>query len=149
MLELDALVVDRIETDATMISLMGITTEDTRVYAWYPATDLEYIINVKEVAIVYRNSMGSRPFEWSYPSQIPNITYFFRVLSISQLKVRQCAERLIELFDTTSMQSNNWTVKWIELLGIADGMTEGSPTHPIVSKNCTFSFKIVVKGGSV
>jgi hypothetical protein len=149
MLELDSLVVNRIESDATMISLMGITSEDTRVYAWYPAIDLEYILGVKEVAIIYRNSMGGRPFEWSYPSQIPDISYFFRVLSISQLKVRQTSERLIELLDKTSMESTNWIVKWIELMGYTDGMTEGSPTHPIVSKNCTFSFKIVVKKGVV
>lgn len=144
MLELDALVASRIVTDATMITLMNITASDDRVYAWYPATDIEYTIGVSEVAIIYRNSMGTRPWAWSYPSQIPDISYFFRVLSISQLKVRQVSERLIELFDKTSMESVHWLVKWIELNGYADGLYEGSPTQPIVSKNITFGFKIVV-----
>lgn len=149
MLELDALVVSTITSDSTMISLMGINASDDRVYAWYPSTDIVYEIGGAEVAIIYRNSMASRPFNWSYPTQIPNITYFFRILSISQLKVRQCAERLIELFDKTSIESANWSVKWIELNGIADGMYEGSPSKPIVSKNVTFAFTIVVKKGVV
>ena len=149
MLELDALTVSRITGDATMISIMGITSGDDRVYAWYPAEDITYTINVNEVAIIYRNSLGKRPFRWSYPSQIPDITYFFRVLSISQLKLRQASERLIELFDKTSMDSDNWSAKWIELTGYADGMNEGSPSQPIVSKNVTFAFSIVVKKGVV
>ena len=61
MLELDALVTSRITTDASMISLMSITASDDRVYAWYPATDIEYEVGVSEVAIIYRNSMGQRP----------------------------------------------------------------------------------------
>lgn len=148
MLELDKEVVDIIKDDATMISLMGITTSDNRVYAWYPASDIVYTAQ-KDTAIIYRNSMGGRPFNWSYPSQIPNIQYFFRVLSISQLKIRQVSERLIELFDLTSISSTSWSVKWITLSSYADGMTEGSPTHPILSKNVLFSFNIVVKRGVV
>lgn len=147
MLEIDAQVVSRIAVDATMISLMGITASDNRIYAWYPATDIAYVLGVNELAIIYRDSMGGRPFNWSYPSQIPNITYFFRILSISQLKLRQCAERLIELFDKTSIETTSWGVKWIELSGSADGMNEGGPTHPIVSKNVTFAFNVVVKKG--
>lgn len=149
MLELDSLIVDRITSDATMTSLMGTTASDERVYAWYPATDIIYTVGSTEVAIIYRDSMGGRPFEWSYPQQIPDITYFFRILSISQLKLRQCAERLIELFDKTSMESTNWSAKWIELNSVADGMMEGSPTHPIVSKNVTFAFTNVVNRGVV
>jgi hypothetical protein len=149
MLELDALTVNRIINDATMISLMSITASDERVYAWYPAVDIIYTIGGAEVAIIYRNSMGGRPFEWSYPQQIPDIVYFFRILSISQLKLRQCTERLIELFDKTSMESTNWSAKWIELKSAADGMMEGSPTHPIVSKNVTFAFNTVVNRGVV
>jgi hypothetical protein len=145
MLEIDKLVVEKIKQDSTMIQLMGITASDSRVYAWYPATDIVYTVGVSEVAIIYRNSMGGRPFNWSYPSQVPNMTYFFRILSIGQLKLRQCAERLIELFDKTSIESSNWSVKWIELGGVADGMNEGGPTLPIVSKNVTFAFSIIVK----
>ena len=148
MLEIDKAVVDTITTDSDMISLMGITSSDKRVYAWYPFKDIVYTINVSEVAIIYRNSIGMRPFLWSYPSQISNITYFFRVLSISQLKVRQTSEKLIDLFDMSSIDTDNWSVKWIELGGIADGMNEGSPTLPIVSKSITFNFTIVVKKGT-
>jgi hypothetical protein len=149
MLELDSLVVAQIVNDAQMISLMGITVDDDRVYAWYPTSDIVYTINQAEVAIIYRNSFGSRPASWSYPTQFPNLQYFFRVLSISQLKLRQTTERLIELFDKTAMQSTNWAVKWIEVIGAADGMYEGSPTQPILSKNVTFAFNVVVKRGVV
>jgi len=148
MLELDTLVVNQIETDSTMISLMGIAAGDTRVYAWYPATDIEYVVGQKEVCIVYRNSLGGRPFNWSYPSQMPDMLYFFRVLSISQLKLRQVSERLIELFDQQSLISTNWAVKWIELVGYADGMNEGSPTKPIMSKNVSFTFSVTVRRGT-
>lgn len=149
MLEIDTEVVQMIETDSTLISLMGITSSDTRVYAWYPATDIEYVIGQKEVCIIYRNSLGGRPFNWSYPSQLPDILYFFRVLSVSQLKLRQVAERLIEIFDKQSIETTNWAAKWIELAGNADGMMEGSPTHPIMSKNVTFNFRILVQRGVV
>lgn len=147
MLELDQLVVSRINDDTTVSTLLGGTEEDNRIYAWYPATDISYTIGVAETAIIYRNSLGGRPFNWSYPSQIGNILYFFRVLSISQLNVRLCAERLIELFDQTSIESDNWNAKYIELNSYTDGMYEGSPTHPIISKNVTFDFKVVVNKG--
>lgn len=149
MLEIDEAVIDRIENDATMISLMSIDASDNRIYAWYPAIDIVYTKDEQEVAIIFRNSLGGRPFNWSYPSQIPNITYFFRILSINQLKLRQCSERLIELFDMTSIETEHWGVKWIELSGAADGMNEGGPTHPIVSKNVTFAFSVVVKKDTV
>jgi hypothetical protein len=145
MLELDALVVNRIKTDATMISLMGINSLDDRIYAWYPAIDIEYILNLQEVAIIYRNYMEGREMNWSFPSQMPNIKYFFRILSVSQLKLRQCTERLIALFDQTSLTSANWITKWIELSSVADGMMEGSPTYPILSKNVLFTFNVVVR----
>jgi hypothetical protein len=146
MLELDKLVVNRIITDSSMISYLGTTANDNRVYAWYPATDIVYTTGIAEAAIIYRNSiLRERPYNWSYPSQIPNIQYFFRILSISQLKLGQISERLIDLFDLTSLESDNWTVKWIELSSAINGMNEGSPTHPIISKNVTFSFNIVVK----
>ena len=45
MLELDQLVVAKITADAQLISLMGITAEDDRVYAWYPISDIIYTIN--------------------------------------------------------------------------------------------------------
>lgn len=149
MLELDTLVVNAIESDATMISLMGITASDTRVYAWYPSKDIEYVVGQKEVCIIYRSSMGGRPFNWSYPSQMPDLLYFFRVLSISQLKLRQTSERLITLFDQQSLSSTSWAVKWISLVGYADGMMEGSPTKPIMSKNVSFDFGVTVKRGVV
>ena len=126
---------------------MGITAEDNRIYAWYPSSDIAYVLSVSEVAIIYRNTFDGRPFLWSYPSQFSDITYFFRILSISQLKLRQTTERLIELFDKSSIESVNWSVKWIKLLNAADGLYEGSPTHPIVSKNVLFGFNIVVNRG--
>lgn len=145
MLELDSLVVSRIATDTTMKTLLGVTTSDNRIYAWYPTTDITYTIGGVDSSIIYRNSMEGRPFRWSYPYQMPNIQYYFRVMSLSQLKLRQITERLIVLFDMTSLQSTNWGAKWITLSGSWDGMVEGNPTHLILSKNVTFDFSIVVK----
>lgn len=144
MLEIDSAIAARIVEDADMISIMGITASDDRVYAWYPQQDIVYTQGGSEVAIIFRSSNGGRSNNWSYPSQSPDIAYFFRILSISQLKSSQCAERLIALFDKTSLQTDNWNVKWIEQSGYSDGMMEGSPTHRIVSKNVTFVFKIVL-----
>jgi hypothetical protein len=49
----------------------------------------------------------------------------------------------VALFDKTSLQTTNWTVKWITVSGVADGMQEGGPSKPIMSKNVTFVFSNV------
>jgi hypothetical protein len=145
MLEIDKAVVDLIAGDATISGYTGASAADDRIYAWYPIRDIEYTEGTVEMAIIYRNSMGTRTFRWSYPSQIPNIIYFFRVLSINPLKLRQCTERLVDLFDETSLQTTNWNVKRITISGVADGMQEGSPSKPIMSKSVTFSFSNVLR----
>lgn len=145
MLELDEYCVTKIRTDASMVSLMGITATDYRVYSWYPAGDVYYTVGVSEAAIIYRNSCGSRPYKWSYPKQFPNITYYFRVMSIDKSKLGQASKRLIKLFDMTSIETTSWRVKWIELSGDSPGPMEGSPTMPIVSRNVMFKFSVVLQ----
>ena len=142
MLEIDAYVVNKIRTDSTMITLLGITSSDYRIYMQFPSENISYVTS--EAAIIYRNSMGSRDRKWSYPSQISNIMYFFRVLSVSQVKVRQIIERLLNLFDKSSIETASWLVKWVELMGITDGPIEGTPTNLVYSCNITFAFNVVV-----
>lgn len=145
MLGLDAEVISVLDNDVTMSGYLNGNSSDNRIYSWYPITDITYIEGSQEAVIIFRNSLGSRPFEWSYPSQMPHITYFFRILSINQELLSQCAERLIELFDQKSMEVTDWDVKYIELISASNGMTEGSVTKPILSKNVSFLFKEVFR----
>jgi len=147
LLEIDQKVISMITTDVTMAGYLNGTLSDNRIYAWYPVSDIAYTIGFQEVAIIFRDSLGGRPYEWSYPSQIPHITYFFRILSINQILLSQCKERLIVLFDQKSIETTNWYVKYVELASDANGMTEGSPTQPIMSRNVNFLFKEVFRKG--
>lgn len=146
MLEIDAAVVSKIASDATMISLMGITVSNNRVYDWYPQDRIIFSAS-NQSAIIYRNSLGSRNYNWSYPSEMPRLTYYFRILSINQLNLNQVNEKLIDLFDMTTIQTTNWSVKWIELSGSVDGPIEGDPTYPIYTKDVNFNFSTLVKRG--
>jgi hypothetical protein len=146
MIEIDEYIVSTITEDATMISLMGIDANDQRVYAWYPSFDVVYTA-VYHAALIYRKASGSRPGEfYSYPSQIPNINYHFRVLSKSQLVLGQVAERLIDLFDEKyNVLLTNFGIKKISVIGNSDAPTEGDAGNPIYVKTVSFSFSNVVK----
>ena len=146
MIEIDEYVVSTVTGDATMISLLGISASDNRIFSWYPAHDIVYSSN-SPAAIVFRKSSGSRTgANYSYPSQIPNINYFFRVLSISQLVLGQVAERLMDLFDEKyNVLLTNLGIKKIGIRGNSDAPTEGDVGNPIYVKLVSFSFSIVVK----
>ena len=109
MLEIENQAISVIAGDTTIDGYLNPSVDDNRIYAWYPPTDIEYNETNKS-AIVYFNNMPKRSFNWSYPSQMPDIFFYFRVLSLSQLEVRQISERLIDLFDNTSIQTTNWSV---------------------------------------
>lgn len=146
MIEIDEYIVNTITGDATMITLMGIDASDQRVYAWYPSFDVVYS-STYPAALVFRKASGSRPGEfYSYPSQIPNISYHFRVLSKSQLVLGQVAERLIDLFDDKyNVLLTNFGIKKISVSGNSDAPTEGDAGNPIYVKTVSFSFSSVVK----
>jgi hypothetical protein len=146
MIEIDEYVVTTITGDATMISLMGIDGSDDRVHAWYPSFDIVYNTTYR-AALVFRKSSGSRPGEsYSYPSQIPNINYHFRVLSKDQLVLGQVAERLMGLFDEKyNVLLTNFGIKKISIVGNSDAPTEGDAGNPIYVKIVSFSFTNLVR----
>lgn len=146
MIDIDEYIVGVVIGDATMQSLMGITGTDNRIYAWYPSFDIVYS-STAPAAIVYRKTSGSRPgVDWSYPSQIPNINYFFRCFSIDQLVLGQVAERLTDLFDEKyNVVLTNFGIKKIGIIGNSDAPTEGDAGNPIYVKIVSFSFTNVVK----
>ena len=144
MIEIDAAVTTRITTDNTLKGYLGATAGDTRLYSWYPVRDIVYTSSTP-AAIIYGNNMGGRSHLWSFPDQIPNAIYFFRVLSIGKLKLENISERLIALFDKTSITTTHFSVKWIVIAGCTDGANEGSVTNPIFVKNVSFSFSNVFR----
>ena len=145
MIEIDEYIVTTVTTDATMISLLGVNASDNRVYAWYPSFDVTYS-DTQPAALVFRKTSGSRPGEFSYPSQIPNRNYFFRCMSIDQLVLGQVAERLSDLFDEKyNINLTNLGIKKIRQLGDSDAPTEGDAGNPIYVRIVSFSFSNLVK----
>ena len=145
MIETDRYLVQKVITDATLISLMGITAGDKRIYAWYPTFDITYE-NSFPCAIVYRKSLRGKGGEWSYPNQYPSMSYYLRTLSINQTVLGQVAERLIDLFDETYKDyTASWIIGKIEIGSVVDAPTEGDAGNPIFVKVVSFSFSHVFK----
>jgi len=140
MIETDEYLVQKIIKDTTLISLMGISVSDKRIYAWYPTFDIVYESSYP-CAIVYRKSVRGRAGSWSYPNQYPDMSYYLRTLSINQLVLGQVAERLIVLFDETYKASTtSWIIGKIQINSIVDAPTEGDAGNPIFVKVVSFSF---------
>jgi hypothetical protein len=146
MIEIDEYIVSTVIGDATMVSLMGITASDNRIFAWYPSHDITYS-DTQPAALIFRSSSGPRPGElYSFPSQIPNINYFFRALSLDQLVLGQVSERLMDLFDEKyNVLLTNLGIKKMGIIGRSDVPTEGDAGNPIYVKIVSFSFTNVVR----
>jgi len=146
MIDIDTYIVSTVINDATMISLLGITATDNRIFAWYPTHDIVYN-DVSPAVMVFRKGSGGRPGAYfSYPSQIPSINYFFRCLSIDQLVLGQVAERLLDLFDEKyNVTLTNFGIKKIGVIGNSDAPTEGDVGNPLYVKVVSFSFTNIVK----
>lgn len=146
MLEIEQKVVANIENDSGIDTLLNPSEADNRIYTFYPHRDVEYN-STNRSAIFYFSRMPKRNYKWSYPYQMPNIFFYFRVLSINPLELRQISEKLINLFDNTSLQTDNWSVKWIEIKSYTDGESEGGPSNVKLVKNLSFDFTNVFKRG--
>lgn len=145
MIETDEYLVQKVIADASLISLMGISGSDQRIYAWYPTFDVVYETSYP-CAIVYRKSIRGRGGDWSYPNQYPDIGYYLRTLSINQLVLGQVAERLIELFDETYKDyTTSWIIGKITINSVVDAPTEGDAGNPIFVKVVSFSFSNIFK----
>lgn len=144
MIETDEYLVQKVIADATLISLMGISGSDKRIYAWYPTFDIVY--ESSPCAIVYRKSVRGRGGDWSYPNQYPDMAYYLRTLSTDQLVLGQVAERLIALFDETYKDyTTSWIIGKIEINSVVDAPTEGDAGFPIFVKVVSFSFSNIFK----
>jgi len=140
MIETDEYLVQKIKNDASLISLMGISGSDQRIYAWYPTFDIVYESSYP-CAIVYRKSVRGRGGDWSYPNQYPDLAYYLRALSIDQLVLGQVTERLIELFDETYKDyTTSCIIGKIGINSVVDAPTEGDAGNPIFVKVVSFSF---------
>lgn len=145
MIETDRYLVQTIINDASLISLMGITGSDKRVFAWYPTFDITYD-TAYPCAIVYRKSVRGRAGSWSYPNQMPDMSYYLRTLSIDQLVLGQVAERLSDLFDETYKEyTTSWIIGKIGINSILDAPTEGDAGNPIFVKVVSFSFNNIFR----
>jgi len=139
MLEIAKEIVDTIYADATIKAALGAVDADKRIYSWYPAFDITYTTDIP-AAILFRISENGRPYKWSYPNQKSKEAIYFRILSIDELVLNQINEALKNLFDNSSLETDNYSVKYIELISSSDGEPLGSPTFPIYVKNTTFAF---------
>jgi hypothetical protein len=141
MIETDRYLVQTIIADATLISLMGITADDKRIYAWYPTFDIVYNSS-NPCAIVYRKSIRGRGGDWSYSNQYPDMAYYLRTLSINQTVLGQVTERLIEVFDEQyKVYTTSWMIGKIEISSVVDAPTEGDAGNPIYVKVVSFGFR--------
>lgn len=140
MIETDKYLVQKVINDATLISLMGISGSDKRIYAWYPTFDILYESSYP-CAIVYRKSVRGRAGSWSYPNQMPDMSYYLRTLSTDQRVLGQVAERLSDMFDETYKEyTTSWIIGKIEINSVLDAPTEGDAGNPIFVKVVSFSF---------
>lgn len=142
MLEIDKYIMDAIKGDATISGYTGKTSSDPRVYSWMPSQDVIFS-STYPAAIFYRDNQNPHPIEYSYPSQIGNIYYYFQIVSNSKTLTKQIAERLITLFKDTSVTTTNFRVLIIKQNGNSEGITEGTATKPLYVRNVSLLLKEV------
>jgi len=135
---LDAAIVDRIATDVGIISLAPLDS-GVKIYSFFPATDIEYTPD-EPASIIYDSKFTGRPLKWSYPKQYSDFLLFIRVQSIDQLILNQIVETINVLFDKTSITTDNWSIKWIEINAILTIPNEGSESNTIWGKDISFKF---------
>lgn len=147
MQEINEYIVNRIRTDVSIISLMGITVGDYRIYYWNPNIDIIYN-STTPAAILYRTAGKKRPSKWSYPEQKMPLFVYFRVLSYLQATANSVADRIENLFDQLNFQTTSYNVKGAEVISRVDGDCEGTPEKPIWVVHTSFDFKNVFYRGS-
>jgi hypothetical protein len=145
MLEIEEAIVARVSNDAQIQTIMGGTAADRRIYAWFPIGDIVFVEGTVECSIIYRTAVVGYPWRWSYPNQGSDEQLFFRIAAINQLKLGQVSERLIDLFDKGSLQTTNWSVRWIEIVSSVEGLNEGEATKPIHIRNQSYRFGTVLR----
>jgi len=137
MLEISEYLLNILKYDATITSLTGATATDTRIYSWKPAVDILFSSTLK-AAIFYTSFQDKRPFSWSYPSQIGNITYFFQSSSLSKLILQQVIEQINILFDNYFFSTENYNILSMMCSGKKEGPLEGTATRRIYGETISF-----------
>jgi hypothetical protein len=142
MLEIDKYVVDKIKNDATISGYTGKDANDSRVYTYRPSVDV--IFSPKyPAAIFYRDNQNPQPKEYSYPSQVGDIYYYFQVVSDNKTLTKQIGERLVSIFKDISITTTNWRVLIVKSNGNSEGVPEGTPTKPLYVRNVSFLLREV------
>lgn len=145
MLEIKAEILSRVVNDSTISGLLPSSAKDNRVYAWNPGMDIEYSEKDKG-AVFYRTDIEEeRSYLWSYPSQIPSMYLFFRVVAINPYIAEQISERIISLFDLSSIKTDNWRVPFTELVSYKEGDVEGTPSFVLFVRNIVFFLRAPLK----
>jgi hypothetical protein len=145
MVEIENKIVELVEADSTVTGLLGGDEEDSRVYKFDPASRHQYS-NIQPAILLYRLFHQSRQgANWSYPSQKGHVILYFRAVSIDDLVASQIADALFELFDKSSLQTDNWSVKWIQENVRNSGESEGTSATPLFVENISFNLTHVFK----
>lgn len=143
MLEITDHFIELLRLDSTIISLTGLTNSDMRIYSWGPPFDIVYT-SVYKAAIFIRDSQTTRMRDkWSYPSQLPDIMYYFACVSPSKTISHELEERIRQLLDLYSFATLNYRVGIVMLNNVIDGINEGTPTKPLYSRVISFALKEV------
>jgi hypothetical protein len=106
MLEISEYLINILKYDSEITSLTGANSSDYRIYSWKPSFDVIFS-STKKSAIFYSSFQDKRPYLWSYPNQIGNITYFFQSSSPNKTFAIQVIERINDLFDNYNFSTQN------------------------------------------
>ena len=137
MLEISEYLLNILKYDATITSLTGAISSDYRIYSWKPAFDIIFS-STKEAAIFYSSFQDKRKHDWSYPSQIGDITYFFQSSSLNKTTAQQVIERINDLFDNYSFSTTNYNILSMMCNGKKEGPLEGTATRRIYGETISF-----------
>ena len=147
MLEIKEEIVNVLGNDTTIQTLLGGTDSENRIYSWNPSEDILYSYESNLIGAVFFRLYGTddRPYRWSYPSQMPNLYIHFRVKSLNELVMNQVTERIIELFDIQTIETDNWRFPSIQLTTYNDGPIEGTPSVPLYVQNIVFICRNILR----
>jgi hypothetical protein len=143
MLEITDEFVDILRLDSTIISLTGLNSSDMRIYSWNPPFDIIYNSTYKAAIFIRDTQFGRVSNYWSYPSQLPDIMYYFACVSPTKTTTNQLEERIRQLLDMYSFDTLNYRIGVITLNNVVDGINDGTPTKPLYSRITSFTLREV------
>jgi hypothetical protein len=146
MLEISDYILDELKDDATLITLLGADSNDSRIYSWNPPFNIIFS-PIRKAAIFYRYNQNPRPTEYSYPSQKGNIYFYFSVESPDKTLTKQIGEEIVSLFESKPFSTNNWKIGNVIMNGSSEGVIGGTGSIPIHKQNVSLLLKDIFKRG--